>query len=172
MKIRLDSLRQMIREALIASLGSAQGKRAAGLAAPSPKVDAPLFNDPQTLADEATTGYDSVLYDTLRKMLDEDPNLDPAFADFVQKALDAYDVVMIPGRGTGTRAGDDLLWEELITLTVKGLYNPSQRGPALRLFRDVMTGKYVGKYDPAGGREGDDPAALDAFLARMPSKRR
>lgn len=171
MKIRLSELRQIIREALIASLGSAQGKRSAGLASPSPRVDAPLFNDPNKLADEATSGYDSVLYDTLRKMLEEDPNLDPAFSDFVQKAIDAYDVVMIPGRGTGTRQGDDLLWEELISLTVKGLYNPSQRGEALRLFRDVMTGKHVGKYDTTG-REGDDPAALDAFLARMPSGRR
>lgn len=171
MKIRLSELRQLIREA-IASLDSTQGKRSAGLASPSPRVDAPLFNDPNKLADEATSGYDSVLYDTLRKMLEEDPNLDPEFSKFIQKAIDAYDVVMIPGRGTGTRQGDDLLWEELITLTIKGLYNPGQRGPALRLFRDVMTGKYVGKYDPSGSREGDDPDALDAFLARMPSGRR
>lgn len=168
MKISLSELRQMIREALIASLDSAQGKRAAGLAAPSPKYDAPLFSDPDKLADEAAGGYDSVLYDTLRRMLaDDSRNLDPRFADFAQKAVDAADVFMIPGRSTGSRQGDDLVWEELISLTVKGLYNPSQRGPALQMFRDVMTGKHVGKYDPTRS-VGDDPSALDAFLARAP----
>jgi hypothetical protein len=142
MKIRMSTLKRLIREA-ITSLASSQGFRAAGLAAGGPyKRDIPKFRDQDALeAAVIDDGDYELLFDTLRQMLVDDEKshyLDPRLVDYIKRFLSAYDTMTSPGTASGSHEITTGALENMIRAGLAGLYDAgAPRSQALEMFNLV-----------------------------------